>query len=72
MKRFIDLREQGTGYRFAWFDTTTDTFETFDGEQVWDTWREFIEVCNKNKLMRYRNLVPGWVFREATREEIEN
>lgn len=63
MKRFIDLREQGTGYRFAWFDTGTDRFEDHDGQMVWDTFAEFAEVC-AGDLARYRRLTPAWAFEE--------
>ena len=43
MIRFIDLGDQileGTKH-FAWFDTVTDTFETYNYEQIWETWLEF-------------------------------
>jgi len=41
--RFIDLGDQILeGMReFAWWDTITDTFEEFNGNQTWDTWKEF-------------------------------
>jgi len=46
MIRFIDLGDQileGTKH-FAWFDTVTDTFETYSYEQVWETWEDFKEA----------------------------
>jgi hypothetical protein len=63
MKRFIDLRNQGTQCRFAWWDTVTDAFEKFDGEMAWDTWGEFAEVASIGgvDLERYRSLTPPWV-----------
>jgi len=64
MKRFIDLRNQDTGYRFAWFDTVTDKFESFKGEQVWDTWSEFEEVCLPSIRERYKRLCPLWIFEQ--------
>lgn len=61
MKRFIDLREQSTNYRFAWFDTVTDTFEDHNG-QTWDTWSEFEEDYDGDDLERYKNLCPDWAY----------
>ncbi len=58
MKRFIDLRGQGTCYEFAWFDTGTDTFERHSGEQAWDTWEEFEEAYEGDQLPRYKGLFP--------------
>lgn len=62
MKRFIDLRGQYTGYRFAWWDTVRDEFESFSGDQAWDTWGEFVEVCSPEAQERYKRLCPMWAF----------
>lgn len=66
MKRFIDLRGQGTGYRFAWYDTIRDEFEEFSTEQVWDTWDDFFLVCPAGKQERYKSLCPAWAFKPYT------
>jgi len=44
MIRFVDLRGQGTGYRFAFWDTTRDSFCTFAGEQAWEARKDFAEA----------------------------
>jgi hypothetical protein len=70
MKRFIDLRGQDTGYRFAWWDTVRDVFESFDGEHAWNTWDEFEPAYVaeqgrsgfKSARQRYLGLCPSWVF----------
>lgn len=70
MKRFIDLRGQHTGYRFAWWDTVRDCFDDNDGDWAWDTWQEFEEsycldggpVFREETLARYRSLTPAWAF----------
>ena len=63
VKRFIDLGAQVIeGAReFAFYDTITDRFEDFGGEQAWATWDEFAEVCSGDRE-RYRALCPPWVF----------
>jgi len=71
MKRFIDICSQGTGYRFAWWDTTVDKFEEFQTEQAWDTWEDFANVCQPEELDRYRGLCPSWVFEPFTEEDKE-
>lgn len=80
MKRFIDLR--GQIYNdddlpkneqtpvFAFFCTVRDQFETFGGEQNWESIEDFhiayscdkkIETDNKELFKRLRNLIPDWV-----------
>ena len=73
MKRFIDIRNQGTGSRFAFWDTITDSFENNCGSQAWDNWVDFEEdfrlqmdalLSNYDidkELERYRGLCPDWV-----------
>ena len=62
MKRFIDLRGQHTGFRFAWYDTVYDAFEKFAGEQAFDYWEDFESVCPEAEQERYKSLCPEWVF----------
>lgn len=69
MKRFIDLRGQHTGYRFAWWDTVRDCFDEYAGDQAWDTWDEFLDSVRADDLLRVEYvsdrlspLVPAWAF----------
>ena len=65
MKRFIDMRGQHTGCRFAWWDTCIDKFETFDTEQAWNTWDDFAAAYRHDggdDLNRYHTLTPEWAF----------
>jgi len=66
MKRFIDLRGQETGYRFAWYDTIIDKFETFSDSMAWDTWEEFrddyLNEVGSDEIERYRRLTPNWAL----------
>lgn len=76
MIRFIDLGDQiveGTR-EFAWWDTVTDTFLQFSGEQTWETWDQFEtdfkfsfptteqivkgDVPTEEKLARFKRLFP--------------
>ena len=73
MIRFIDLGDQifeGTR-EFAFFDTITDTFESFDHEQTWETWEDFetgfrlwqdrakiLNPADLKPLERYKRLFP--------------
>ena len=41
MIRFIDICNQGTGERFAFFNTVNNKFFEFDNEQAWTNWNEF-------------------------------
>ena len=64
MIRFIDLRGQGTGYNFAFWDTTADRFCEFFGDQAWDN-KAFFEHSYRfdgcNAIERFLDLMPGWV-----------
>jgi hypothetical protein len=66
MKRFIDLRGQHTGYRFAWWDTVSDEFDEFCGNEAWDTWEEFSDDVSTEHmdclLERYKAITPAWAF----------
>lgn len=70
MIRFVDLRYQATGYRFAFFDTVTDQFMSFDGEQVFDVRRDLELVVPSPELFkRLEGLMPDWVDVRPTTEE---
>jgi hypothetical protein len=80
MIRFVDLRGQDLGERFAFWNTTSDAFLCVDGESAWTTWDEFAELhagpidygraahpgtARAYPLERYRSLCPAWVFEPA-------
>ena len=48
---------------FSWFDTVTDTYLSFDQEQIWKTWAEFEETFliqpQGFDLDRFRRLYGG-------------
>ena len=67
MKRFVDLRKSDVGYRFAWYDTVYDEFETHGGEQAWDAFSEFAAVYAGEQVERYRGLTPQWALDDDTR-----
>ena len=75
MKRFIDLRGQDTGFRFAWYDTCTDEFERFNGNQAWDDMAEFgfdfavDRKSDKAQLERYCGLALPWAFESSPDDE---
>lgn len=63
MKRFIDLGSQITDNdqelrQFAFFDTIGDYFETFDQEQVWSSWDEFLQCYNDHYFRKHRSQYP--------------
>lgn len=70
MKRFVDIRNQGTGCRFAFWDTISDTFDMFSGTQAWDSWNDFAEDYIGKELERYRGLCPDWVH-DGKEDDIE-
>jgi hypothetical protein len=59
---FVDLRNQNTGYQFAFFDTDQEAFLTFHGEQAFDSWTDFAAVCPVDEQFAYSRLCPDWVF----------
>lgn len=64
MLRFIDIRGQGTGGRFSFFDTTTNRYVT--GE-LGDTWDDKNEISSDPELAeetkeRMISLLPGWAM----------
>jgi len=71
MIRFIDLGDQlliPETKHFAWFDTVTDTFESYSYQQAWESWEDFEEayrdderkplIEDSHSLERYRGLFP--------------
>lgn len=62
MKRFIDIRKQGTGLCFAWWDTKLDIFECHSGSYAWNNWQEFKSDYQGDELVRYELLCPKWAF----------
>jgi len=66
MKRFIDIRGQGTGHCFAWWDTVLDRFEEHSGSWAWNTWGEFVEDYEGDELARYSVLCPPWTQTQTT------
>ena len=68
MKRFVDVRQAEMGsYRFAWWDTVVDSFETHGGNMAWHHWDDFVEDYKGDDLLRYEVLIPEWVL-EVTDE----
>lgn len=62
MIRFIDLREQNIGAKFAFFDTITNRFITYDGNAAWDDWPDFNDDAFHHTITsRYKHLCPDWV-----------
>lgn len=65
MIRFIDIRGQDTGYRFAFWDTVTDKFICIADQYAWDSWDEFAEIAEGNvDLRRFGALCPKWIHDE--------
>jgi hypothetical protein len=69
MKRFIDLRECGTGYRFAFWDTIKDEFESHGGDMAWYSFNDFEFCYGGTEIDRYRILCPDWVFELENEDE---
>jgi len=68
MIRFIDIRNQGTGERFAFWNTVYDCFINYDGDFAWTNWAEFEVSYETQKpdpsypLDRFKMLCPKWTF----------
>jgi hypothetical protein len=75
MKRFIDLRGQGTLHRFAWWCTVRDCFDEYASDEAWDTWDEFAQAVEdehmSHLLDRYRPLVPAWAFEPSPDDDYD-
>lgn len=79
MIRFVDLRYQGIGYRFAFWDTVTNSFMELCGSQAWETFGEFedelreesanLKVETSTLLERCKSLCPSWALRDSDNEE---
>jgi len=70
MKRFIDIRSQGTGMRFAWWDTIRDEFECFNHNYAWSFWGAFAyDYDASSEILRYRESCPEWAFIEEVEED---
>lgn len=63
MIRFVDIRQQGTGSRFAFWDTAVDRFLVIDGRCGWDGFHEIREIksLDRDLVDRLRSLCPDWV-----------
>jgi hypothetical protein len=71
MIRFVDIRGQGTSYRFAFWDTTRDKFCEFSGDQAWESATDFAEsfdmaggkfadMVRESGIERFTILMPDW------------
>jgi len=63
MKRFVDVRNQGIGGAFAWYDTVIDEFEEHSDSMDWNSWDEFEQDYEGIELERYRVLTPEWAHK---------
>lgn len=72
MIRYVHIRKQddvlldddGEGVDgFAWWDTVTDSFLSFNGEQCWENWQEFQYDFDREPqsrpLQRFAQLIPA-------------
>jgi hypothetical protein len=82
MKVFVELPEDGMYYRsFAFFDTVTDTFDVWGGDQHWESFDELVESIQDEAtrtipipttdrvtsiIDRYRGLTPTRFGGEAS------
>lgn len=63
MIRFVDIRGQGTGNRFAFWCTVMDKFIEIDGEHAWNNWNDFMEVAEGDlRVESFKGLAKEWVF----------
>lgn len=75
MKRFIDLRGQDLGYRFAFFCEGSHCFERFDGSAAWDSFEDFEFDYTDSKystaagLQQYRDITPAWAMTPSKKED---
>ncbi len=72
MIRFIDIRNQGTGARFAFWSTVTDQFIEISGYQAWNSWAELEDMTDiTHDLPRLKALCPEWV-NDGCEDDLEN
>ena len=67
MIRFIDIRGQGTGDRFAFYNTINYDFFSCDRIQSWSNWDEFADDYDLAELYdieRFKSLCPEWAFND--------
>lgn len=81
MIRFIDLGKQigldeEWPREFAFFDTCTARFVEFNGEQVWESWEDFIScfLVTPDRALEYvdkefRKACPDWVFATVVKSD---
>lgn len=64
MIRFIHVGDQVNegAYEFAFFDTVTDSFMSFQGEQLFESAEELLLVCDGTDLKRILGLIPERYF----------
>ncbi len=71
MMRFIDLRGQDVGARFAFFDTVADSFVGAKGYQTWSTEDELrLDIADDQLFDRLAALLPDWVAVPPTEEDV--
>ena len=65
MIRFVDIRGQGIGNRFAFYDTVIDRFLEYAGNHAWESFSDFACDLSDSEpsypLERFRALSPAWV-----------
>lgn len=73
MIRFVDLRGQDVGARFAFWDTITDTPIETDGSFSWSTIHEFCddarELWTPDFVQRCVGLAPQWTHQPVPTNE---
>lgn len=70
MIRFIDLRGMSTGYRFAFFDTVTDSFVKVGSDQVWRDRADLTESLGGDpRGPRLLGFLPEWADTPAEDED---
>jgi len=62
MIRFIDIRGQGTGNRFAFYNTVNSSFVEASDEVAWESMDDFRSDCDDEAVFkRCSSLCPNWV-----------
>lgn len=64
MIRFVDIRGQGIGSRFSFYDTIESDYINIDNCVAWDNWDQFLEWAEGEYIDfdRFKKLCPVWVF----------
>ena len=65
MIRFVDIRNQGTGYRFTFWNTVINQFVKIGTVFAWENWNDFLSYVgslDSEEMDRYKSLCPEWVF----------